>query len=156
MRSAGFGLIEFMIAVALMGLLASYAIPAMRGSMAAAQGRLVSQRFVQDFAALRGQAVTNTQHTFALTLNSDCSWSGSRDGTSLAANSFTSSQLASSAKGISCALGSGSLPLTLTFNNQGFLAGASSVTLTFTATSGQTFPLQIMTSGAVIRVNGAS
>jgi len=151
---AGFGLIEFMIAIAIMGLLAGYAIPAMRGSMSNSQARLVTQRFVQDFAWLRSQAVTGT-HAISLTISSNCSWSATQDGVAVPDRSFSSAQIAATAKGIGCALGSGSFPVSFTFDNQGFLSG-SPVALTFTATSGQTFPLQILTSGAVIRVNGAA
>jgi prepilin-type N-terminal cleavage/methylation domain-containing protein len=137
MRSAGFGLIELMIAVALAGLLASYAIPAMRA------------------AWMRSQSVTGT-HSISLTVASDCSWSASQDGNAVSSRSFTASQISSTAKGLSCSLGSGSFPLTFSFDSQGFLVGASTVALTFTAASGQTFPLQILSSGAVIRSNGAS
>lgn len=153
MNSRGFGLIEFMVTIAIFSLLAGYAVPALKGSVQTSQARLVTQRFIQDFAWMRGQAVTGT-HIITLTLNADCSWSSSQDGSAVTSRSFTTAQVTSTAPGISCALGSGSLPVSFTLDNQGF-TGATA-TLTFTASSGQTFPLQLLSSGAVIRINGAS
>jgi prepilin-type N-terminal cleavage/methylation domain-containing protein len=153
MDARGFGLIEFMVTIAIMALLASYAIPSMRSSLSTSQARLVTQRFIQDFSWMRSQAVTGT-HTISLTVNSDCSWSSTQDGSTIASRSYTSAQLTSTASGISCALGSGSLPVTFTLDNQGF--SSTAVALTFTATSGQAFPLQVLNSGAVIRLSGAS
>ncbi|MDE3009794.1 MAG: GspH/FimT family protein [Pseudomonadota bacterium] len=142
-----------MIAIAMMGMLASYAIPALRNSVNTGRARAVAQRFQQDFAWLRGQATTGS-HIITLTVNSDCSWTAVEDNSAVNAHSFTTAQLATAAPGIGCSLGTGSLPLSFTFDNQGFVGNAAA--LTFSASSGQTFPLQILGSGTLVRINGAS
>ena len=82
------------------------------------------------------------------------------------AHSLSAAALASMAPGFSCAAGSLALPAALCFSPQGALttaatagcpAGVSSGgTFTMTGASGQSWPLQVLRSGAVIRVTGAS
>jgi prepilin-type N-terminal cleavage/methylation domain-containing protein len=151
-RQRGFGLLEMMVTVAIMAWLAASVIPSMLGTMQTSKARGLVGRFAQDFAWARGQAVTGS-HSVTLTFNSDCSWSIVQDAVQVSEHSYTTAQVTSAANGISCSTSS-AFPLALSFNAQGFVSTTG--TLTFTAVSGQTFPLQILLSGALIRASGAA
>ena len=155
----GYTLLETMIVVAIVALMMAAAIPTMMSAVANSRARAVVNKFVQDFAWVRGQSATGT-NTASLTLNSDCSWTASVVVDSSLANaagitaqvsahSFSAAQISSAVSSFSCSLASGSLPATFSFSPQGYLN--TSATVTFTGpVAGNPWRVRILTSGATV------
>ena len=150
----GFTLIELMVTISLVAILLSVVAPYIASAIANAKARNVVSKFGQDFAWSRNQAATNNL-AVALTLNADCSWSATVDGTVDTSHSVTATELAGNASTVTCtATNATSFPVTLSFTSQGFVRpGASFV---FNGPNNQTWPIQILSSGTVIVTRGAS
>jgi hypothetical protein len=127
---------------------------------------------VQDFTWARGAAGAGDAATLlpgisgyptvALTLSTDCHWtttiSTAASGPVTDPNhSMTAATLLSRAPTLTCAGTPGlALPVTFTFTAQGYTSSAGSISFSSTAGSGQTFPLDILSSGSIIRSSSAS
>lgn len=144
----GFTLIELMVTISVVAILLALVMPSVGQSIATSRARSVVYEFKQDFASLRGVAATNPQGV-TMTLNADCSWSASVGGVADTQHSQTSAQVSSmlggSGAGFTCASG---LPKTFTFSAQGFVSPAA--TISFTSASGQTWTLNVLTSGTIM------
>lgn len=150
----GFTLIELAVTIAVVALLAAVVAPYLGTTIANSRSRTVVAKFTQDFAWLRNAAGTGT-HTVTLTLNADCSWAGTVDGTADSSRSFSATQVQQSTQGLSCSgQGTTILPLTLTFNRQGFVTPSAS--FVFIAATGQQWPMQVLGSGTLAVTTGSS
>jgi prepilin-type N-terminal cleavage/methylation domain-containing protein len=153
-RLRGFTLIELAVTIAVVALLAAVALPYLGGTISNSRTRTVVAKFTQDFAWLRNAAGTGT-HTVTLTLNADCSWAGTVDGNADGSRSFSVAQVRQSTPGMNCSgQGGTNLPLTLTFNSQGFVA--PSANFVFAASAGQRWPMQVLGSGTLVITTGSS
>lgn len=150
-RQRGFSLIELMVTVTVIAVLLILVTPSFSNSVANSRERGVVQKFTQDFDWSRSVATTRT---VTLTLNADCSWSASVDGVVDTSHSMTSAALSGVASGIACASGTVALPATFAFTSQGF--ASPNGTLSFNGARGQQWPLQVLYSGSMVRVKGAS
>ena len=150
-RGRGFSLIELMVTVAIVALLLVMVMPSFSNSVASSRERTVVQKFVQDFDWSRSAATTRA---VTLTLSANCSWSASVDGVVDTAHSMTPAALSGLAAGIACSGGTVALPATFAFTSQGF--ATPNGTLGFTGARGQQWPLQVLYSGSMVRVKGAS
>jgi len=158
-RAHGFTLIELAIAISLMAMLAALALPALISTVNNARSRSMIQKLMGDFVWARNSAATAASATSGtvatFTVNADCSWSTTVGGVANTAHSLDSTSLGQLAPGLSCTAGSGNtLPLTFNFTPQGFVAPSS--TLTYTTNRGQSWVLQVLTSGSMLLTNGAS
>lgn len=150
----GFTLIELAVTIAVVALLAAVVLPYLGGTISNSRSRTVVAKFTQDFAWLRNTAGTGT-HTVTLTLNADCSWAGTVDGNADSARSYSTAQVQQESPGMGCTGQSGTaLPVTLTFNSQGFVA--PSANFTFSASTGQQWPMQVLGSGTLAITTGSS
>lgn len=154
-QSTGFTLIELMVTISVIAIMLALAMPSMNTTISNSRDRGVVQKFSQDYDWLRSKAGSST---VTLTINADCSWQASVNNVADAAHSMAAADLAAIKSTVTCA-GSGATPLalpaTLSFNAQGFETGPTGG-LTFRAANGQAWPLQILYSGSIVRVQGAS
>lgn len=143
-----------MVTISLVAIILAVVAPYIANAIANAKARNVVSKFGQDFAWSRNQAATNNP-VVALTLNADCSWSATIDGTVDTSHSLTATELPGNAGTVTCtATNTTSFPVTMNFTRQGFVApGASFV---FNGPNSQTWPIQILNSGTVIVTRGAS
>lgn len=149
----GFTLIEIAITLVLIAILAFMAVPWMGSAVSTSKAKSVVFRFVEDFKAMRGAAASGS-NAVVLTMNADCSWSASVNGSSDAAHSYSAAQLAAAAPGVSCsATAPTTLPVTFSFDSQGLVS--PSAKLNFASTTNQSWPIQVLNSGSVILTGGA-
>ncbi|MEW6560244.1 MAG: GspH/FimT family pseudopilin [Pseudomonadota bacterium] len=143
----GFTLVEMMVTIAIAALLGLMVVPNLVSMVDSGKTSVLVNKFPQDVAWARNQAVT-TQQPVTITLGANtCTWSTSVGGTVSAEHSLTASQLAASYPNVSCTI-TGGTAQTLTFDSQGFINTAP--TITVTAAHGQTWTLQVLASGSVI------
>ena len=146
-RVRGFTLIEMMVTIAIAALLGIMVVPNLISMVDSGKTSVLVNKFPQDVAWARNQAVT-TQQAVTMTLGANtCTWSTSVGGTVSAEHSMTPQQLTATYPNVTCAI-NGASSQTLTFTNQGFVN--MSPTITVTAGQGQTWTLQVLASGSVI------
>lgn len=150
-RCRGFSLVELMVTVSVIAVLLILVTPSFSNSVSTSRERSVVQKFAQDFDWSRSAATTRS---VSLTLNANCSWSATVDGVVDSSHSMTAATLSGLAAGIACAGGTVALPATFAFTSQGF--ATPNGTLSFTGARGQQWPLQVLYSGSMVRVKGAS
>lgn len=145
--SRGFTLIEMMVTIAVAAILGLLVVPNLVNMVDAGRTSVLVNKFPQDVAWARNQAVT-TQQPVILTLGpSNCLWSVSVGGVVQPEHSLTQQQFSASYPNVQCTI-SGGNSQTLTFNTQGFISAAPSITIK--AGQGQTWNLQMLSSGTVI------
>lgn len=150
----GFTLVELAVTLAVSSVLVAVTVPYLGTAIGNSRARNTVSKFTQDFNSLRSLAASGT-HTVTLTLASNCSWSANVDGSVDPDRSMTASNLASSAAGFTCAaLGTTLLPVVFTFSPQGFVQ--PSATFSFTGSSGQVWPIQVLGSGTIVITTGSS
>ena len=149
----GFTMIELAVTIVVVALLAAIAMPYLGKSISTSRTRTLIAKFTQDFAWLRNAASTSSS-VVTLTLNANCSWSGVVDSTADSSHSMSLTQINNSSAGLSCAGQSQALPITFTFSRQGFVSPAA--TFTFTASTSQQWPVQVLGSGTVAITTGGS
>jgi len=156
-RVRGFTLIELAIAISILAMLAAFALPALIRTVTNARSRSMTQKLMADFVWARNSAATAANATSGtvatFTVNADCSWSTTVNGTANTAHSMDVTTLGQMAPGLTCSAGA-TLPVTFSFTPQGFVTPSS--TLTYTTNSGQNWVFQVMTSGSMLLTNGAS
>lgn len=135
-----------MITLAIAAILGLLVVPNLVNMFDAGKTAVLVNKFPQDVAWARNQAVT-TQQPVVITLGPGCVWSTSVGGMVNAEHSMTAAQIASSYPGVNCTLSGGNTQ-TLTFDSQGFVNTAP--TITITAARGQTWVLQVLGSGSVL------
>lgn len=143
----GFTLIELMVTIGIAAILGLLVVPNLVSMVDSGKTAVLVNKFPQDVAWARNQAVT-TQQAVTMTLGANtCTWSTSVGGTTNAEHSMTAQQLTATYPNVTCAI-NGASSQTLTFTNQGFVN--MSPTITVTAGQGQTWTLQVLASGSVI------
>ncbi|MGE0070865.1 MAG: GspH/FimT family pseudopilin [Thiomonas sp.] len=136
-----------MVTIAIAALLGLLVVPNLVSMVDSGKTSVLVNKFPQDLAWARNQAVT-TQQPVTITLGGNtCTWSTSVGGAISAEHSMTPAQLAATYPNVSCTTTGGNSQ-TLTFNSQGFIDAAP--TITVTAAKGQTWTLQVLASGSVI------
>ncbi len=154
--AAGFTLIELMVTISIVAILLALTAPSMVTTVSNASNRGVMEKFSQDYNWLRSRAGSAT---VTLTLNPDCTWTGLVNGIRDASHSLDAQSPAQATRfGGACAGGANTplaLPAVLSFNGQGFQIGPTG-SVTFVASNGQIWPLQVLYSGSIIRLAGAS
>jgi prepilin-type N-terminal cleavage/methylation domain-containing protein len=146
-RQAGFTLIELMVTIGIAAILGVMVVPNLIDMVDSGKTSVLVNKFPQDVAWARNQAVT-TQQPVILTLGpSNCLWSISVGGVVQPEHSLTQQQFSASYPNVQCTISGGSSQ-TLTFNTQGFISAAPSITMK--AGQGQTWNLQMLSSGTVI------
>lgn len=145
--SRGFTLIEMMVTIAIAAILGLMVVPNLVRMVDSGKTSVLVNKFPQDVAWARNQAVT-TQQPVVLTLGpGNCVWSTSVGGTVSAEHSMTAAQLSASYPNVNCTITGGNSQ-TLNFDSQGFINTAP--TITVTAAQGQVWTLQVLASGSVI------
>jgi prepilin-type N-terminal cleavage/methylation domain-containing protein len=154
----GFGLVELMVTIAIIGLLLVATLPSVGNSISNSRSRQVVSKFVQDFNALRAMASTGNHKATSgvvLSLASNCTWTATVDGSTNTNYSITATELASKASGLSCATTTpAAFPITFTFDSFGHVSIAA--TFSFSTSSGQNWPIQVFQSGTLLFGQGAS
>ena len=154
----GFSLVELMATIAVVALMMVLAAPSFGNATRSARERNLVQKLAQDFAWARGAAVAGDAAAFGassgaatvvLTLNRDCSWTTTVNGTASGAHSLTPAQLAAVAPGLACTATSPALPAAFAFTAQGFISTTGNVT--YSRAGGQAVSLTILYSGSVLR-----
>jgi type IV fimbrial biogenesis protein FimT len=160
--SRGFTLVELMITITIIGIMMALAVPQFGTTGRAARERGVVAKLVQDFTWSRGAAGAASANSIdsslsstatpaiQLTLNTDCTWTTTINGTTNTAHSMTSTQLAALAPNMSCA--SSAPPAQFNFTSQGFVDKTGTITVTGATTT--TIQLRILYSGSIMRING--
>ena len=160
----GFTLVELMVTIAIIAIMMVLAMPSFGTASRTSRERGVIAHLIQDFTWARGAAGAASAHTLdasiaattsptlTLTLNADCTWSTTINGTVNAAHSMTSTSLATLAPGMSCSGTAPTLPATFTFTPQGFVNTTG--TVTFTGATSTTTQLRVLYSGSILRLNG--
>jgi type IV fimbrial biogenesis protein FimT len=164
LHTAGFTILELMVTIAIIAMMMVLAMPSFGTAGRSARERGLVAHLIQDFTWARGAAGASSAHaidstltsttspTVSITLNGDCSWSTSINGTVNVAHSLTLASLNTLAPGMSCSSTPTALPVTFTFKPQGFVDNTGTVTRTgATSTTNQ---LRILYSGSIIRLNG--
>jgi len=146
-RLRGFTLVEMMVTIAIAAILGLMVVPNLIDMVDSGKTSVLVNKFPQDVAWARNQAVT-TQLPVVITLGpTACTWSTSVGGTVSAEHSMTLAQLNANYPNVTCTITGGNAQ-TLTFDHQGFINTAP--TITVTAKQGQTWTLQVLASGSVI------
>lgn len=146
-HQTGFTLIELMVTIGIAAILGVMVLPNLVSMVDSGKTSVLVNKFPQDVAWARNQAVT-TQQPVVLTLGpSNCLWSVSVDGVVQAEHSMSQQQYNASYPNVECTVTGGNSQ-TLTFDSQGFISSAPFITVK--APQGQTWSLQLLTSGTVI------
>lgn len=149
-RSRGFTMVELSVTIVVAALLLAVVLPNLGTTLSNSRSRTVVSKFTQDFASLRNSAATGSP-TVTLTLNADCTWSAAVAGVADTSRSMSAQP---STAGLSCSgLTGTALPVTFNFSPQGFVQPSAS--FVFTAGTGQSWPMQVLSSGTVAIITGA-
>lgn len=151
----GFTLIELLVTIGIAALLGVMVVPNLIDMVDSGKTSVLVNKFPQDVAWARNQAVT-TQQTVSMALsNSSCDWQ-TTVGTSTSPVAEHSMSNASTAyPGVQCQITNPPSSGTLVFTPQGLVTDGpggnpASPTITVTAKQGQTWILQVLASGTVI------
>jgi prepilin-type N-terminal cleavage/methylation domain-containing protein len=146
-KSVGFTLIEMMVTIAIAALLGLMVVPNLVSMVDSGKTSVLVNKFPQDVAWARNQAVT-TQQAVVMTLGpANCLWSTTVGGVLQPEHSLTQQQFDASYLGTQCAITGGNSQ-TLNFDSQGFVSSAPSIKVT--AQRGQVWTMQVLSSGSVI------
>ncbi len=152
LAASGMTLIELMIVISIIGIMVATMAPLMGGVNANSRERSVVEQFLQDYDWARGRGASGA--AASLVLNKDCTWTSTTGSPDDPAHSLSAATLGTNAPGLTCAGVSLALPATFTFTGQGFSSATG--TVTFTGSKGGSWPLQVLFSGSVVRLTGAS
>ena len=160
----GFSLIELMVTVAVIGFMMVLGLPSLGNSVRTSRERAAVQQFVQDFTWARGAAGSSDASlllsgatgapTLQLTLNADCSWTTTVNGTTEPVHTVTPSGITCTSSAVGTTIPALTYPILFKFTPQGYVAPSGNVTAT--GASGQVFKLNIFSSGSIIQGNSAS
>lgn len=154
MKSArGFTLIELLVTVTVLALIAILAAPSIGQVLSNARAREVVNRLPQDFSWARGMAA-NGQNTVSMTIEANCTWTVTVNGNTQADRSITQAELTARASGLSCA-GAGGTALPVTFNFDATGRANASAAIDYTLTGGNTWRIQVLSSGSILTGTGA-
>ncbi len=144
----GFTLIELMVTIAVAAILGMLVVPNLVSLVQSGQTSVLVNKFPQDVAWARNQAVT-TQQPVVMTLGpGNCVWATTVGGTTSAEHSMTAANVSAQYPGVTCTI-TGATSQALTFTTQGFVSNSPSITVT-TANGQQTWTMQVLASGSVI------
>lgn len=104
LRAHGFTLLELLVTISLAAIVLAYAVPNLASAVVSRNAEAISNRFVQDAAWARTQAVANGSASL-IKLQADCSWNAYSDAslnTPDPAHSLTPQQALSDYPGASC------------------------------------------------------
>ena len=149
LHSAGFTLLELLVTVIVAGILLAIAVPSFLSTIRSQQTADIVNKFAQDVAWARGEAIAG--HTVTMQITADGSWQTIVDGGTADPNhSMTFAQLQADAPGVSCSLGGGSCgtPL-MTFDGIGILNNAP-VGIVQYSSDKMSSTFQVFASGAVV------
>ena len=160
----GFSLVELIIVVAVIAIMLALAVPTFSSSVQASKERGAIQKLSADFQWARGAAtapdaslynsLVNAKLTgkpiVALTVNADCSWTTTINGSPDPSHSMDGGTLSTIAPNIHCTGLGLTIPANFSFDPQGFVTTTGK--LTYTGASSQSFVLQILHSGAMFRI----
>ncbi len=151
----GFTMIELAVTMSIAALLLALAAPSLTSAASTAKARVVVNRMTQDYQWARGRAAMGRTASVTFTLNADCSWVTSAGGVVDTAHSYTTTQVAAGAAGLTCtSQAGGALPIVFVFDSQGMVA--PSAQLSFTSDKGQVWPLRLLNSGSIVLTTGTS
>ncbi len=144
----GFTLIELLVTIAVAALLGMLVVPNLVSMVQSGKTSVLVNKFPQDVAWARNQAVT-TQQPVVMTLGpGNCVWATTVGGTPSAEHSMTATSVSAQYPGVTCTI-TGATSQTLAFTTQGFVSNAPTITVT-TANGQQTWTMQVLSSGSVI------
>jgi prepilin-type N-terminal cleavage/methylation domain-containing protein len=149
----GFTLIELMVTIGIAAILSLMVVPNLIDMVDSGKTSVLVNKFPQDVAWARNQAVT-TQQTVSMALSSSgCDWQTTVGATAQAEHSM--SNAATEYPGVQCKITNPPASGTLFFTPQGLVTDGpggtpASPTITVTAKQGQTWILQMLGSGTVI------
>jgi len=151
-RQRGFTLVEMLVTIAIAALLGVMVVPNLIDMVDSGKTSVLVNKFPQDVAWARNQAVT-TQQAVSMTLStSGCDWQTTVNGNVIAEHSMTNASTLY--PGVSCAIQQAPTTGKLVFDNQGFITdgigNAAAPVITVTARQGQTWTMQLLSSGSVI------
>jgi prepilin-type N-terminal cleavage/methylation domain-containing protein len=159
--TAGITLIELMVVLAIVGLLLALGLPAFSVALADMRDRSAMEKFLQDYEWLRGMAGRPGVTAATLALNADCSWTASLSTSAVptptadTAHSLSAADIAQMRAVLACS-GAGAVPIALpasfSISSAGFVTPNGSVQF---QGRHQTWPLQVLFSGSLVRLKGA-
>ena len=153
----GFTLVELMVTIAIAALLGLMVVPNLISMVDSGKTSVLVNKFPQDVAWARNQAVT-TQNAVEIDLTgitgNACTWTTKVAGQTVNEHSLLSAQFAAQYPGVTCSIQQAPVTGKLVFDSQGFISdgngNAAAPTITVTAKQGQTWTMQMLTSGSVI------
>jgi prepilin-type N-terminal cleavage/methylation domain-containing protein len=158
----GFTLIEMMVTIGIAALLGLMVVPNLVSMVDAGRTSVMVNKFPQDVAWARNQAVT-TQQPVQIDLSglaaNNCTWTTQTgayqaDGTiawaTSAEHSLTAAQQQASYPNATCQEKGGTAN-TLVFDSQGLISNGNAPTITVNDAHGQAWTLQVLTSGTVLQ-----
>jgi len=151
-RHRGFTLIEMMVTIAVAAILGVMVVPNLIDMVDSGKTSVLVNKFPQDVAWARNQAVT-TQQTVSMTLpSSGCDWQTTVNGNAVAEHSM--SNASTLYPGVQCQITNPPATGKMIFDSQGFVSDGNNnpaaPIITVTAARGQTWTMQVLASGSVI------
>ena len=159
--SRGFTLIEMMVTIAVAAILGLLVVPNLVNMVDAGRTSVLVNKFPQDVAWARNQAVTSQKPVQVLLTGlaaNNCTWEtqigayqadGTVAWTTDTEHSITTAQQQASYPNASCTTASGTAS-TLSFNALGQITNGNAPTITVKDAHGQTWTLQVLASGTVL------
>ena len=156
-RQSGFTLIEMMVTIAIAALLGLMVVPNLVSMVDSGKTSVLVNKFPQDVAWARNQAVT-TQQPVEIDLTgiaaNACTWNTLVGAQTSNEHSLSLQQFNAQYPNVTCIIGNPPATGKLVFDSQGFISdgngNAVAPTITLRAAQGQTWTLQILASGSVI------
>ena len=152
-RQTGFTLIEMMVTIAIAALLGLLVVPNLVSMVDSGKTSVLVNKFPQDLAWARNQAVTTQQPVSMSLSSSSCNWQTTVGTNAVAEHSM--SNASSLYPGTQCQIENGPSSGSLYFTSDGLVTDGPggnpvSPTITVTAAKGQIWVLQVLASGTVI------
>ena len=157
----GFTLIELMVTIGIAAILGLLVVPNLVSMVDSGKTAVLVNKFPQDVAWARNQAVTTQQPVQILLTGiaaNNCTWEtqtgtyksdGSLVWTTNPEHSITTTQVQASYPNASCTEQNGTGTV-LPFNSQGLITNDNAPTITVQDAHNQTWTLQVLTSGTVL------
>ena len=151
----GFTLIELMVTIAIAAIMGLLVVPNLISMVDSGKTSVLVNKFPQDVAWARNQAVTTQQSVSMALSTTGCDWTTTVGSNAVAEHSM--SNASTQYPGVQCTIttppSSGSLfftPQGLVTDGPGGSPVSPTITITVTAARGQTWILQMLASGTVI------
>uniref|UniRef100_E6PKK2 Putative Tfp pilus assembly protein, major pilin PilA n=1 Tax=mine drainage metagenome TaxID=410659 RepID=E6PKK2_9ZZZZ len=152
----GFTLIELMVTIAVAAMLGALGVPDLVSMIQSSKTSVLVNKFPQDVAWARNLAVTTQQPVVMKLGPGNCMWTTTVGGNPNPNAEHSMTNAATQYPGVTCTT-TANAPTTgdLVFNSQGFITDGVggppiSPTITVSTANGQTWMMQVLSSGSVI------